>query len=154
MKQLLFLILICLGSVSTQAQQKPQCFYAPKFDDSAHYGKTDALIVQNNTNNINNIHKYIFIYEPRNFNYPPKGKITALYVWVFLSNPDLADGKYRFNPFALRMGTTSRDSFGIGPNCTLFDEEKDLTTVISGNPYTIPDTTLNPHYNFRKWIKF
>jgi len=157
MKQLLFLILMCIGAISTHAQQKPQYYFAPKLDDSAHYGKTyfatDALIVQYNTNNINSIHKNIFIYEPRNFNYPPKGKITALYVWVYLSNPDLADGKYRFNPFALRMGATSRDSFGIGPNCTLFDEEKDLITVISGNPYIIPDTTLTPYNNFRKWIK-
>jgi hypothetical protein len=157
MKQLLFLIMLCIGAISTQAQQKPQYYFAPKLDDSAHLGITyftlGPMFFQTTNTAPTLINQYIAIYEPRNFNYPPKGKITALYLWVYAAYTNFADGKYRFSPFDIRMGTTLRDSFGIGSNCTLFDEEKDLTTVISGNPYTIPDTTLNPHYNFRKWIK-
>ncbi|HQE13359.1 MAG TPA: T9SS type A sorting domain-containing protein [Flavipsychrobacter sp.] len=157
MKQFLFLILMCLGVISTQAQQKPQYYFAPKLDDSAHFGITyytvHGGISQHNTTSLSLIYKQLSIYEPRNFKYPPKGKITALYLWVYNAYTNYADGKYRFSPFVIRMGTTLRDSFGIGSNCTLFDEEKDLTTVISGNPYTIPDTTLNPYSNFRKWIK-
>ena len=157
MKQFLFLILMCLGAISIHAQQKPQYYFAPKLDDSSHFGITykslNPIINQNTTTSLSLISKYLTIYEPRNFNYPQKGKITALYFWVYNAYTDYADGKYRFYPFAIRMGTTLRDSFGIGSNCKLFDEEKELTTVISGNPYTIPDTTLNPYSNFRKWIK-
>ena len=158
MKQLLFLILMCFLAIPNQAQQKPQYFYAPKLDDSAHFGITYSalgisVIYQNTTTNLSLISKNLTIYEPRNFNYPPKGKITSLYLWVYSANTDYTDGKYRFSPFAIRMGTTLRDSFGIGPRCKLFDTEKDLTTVIFGSPYTIPDTTLNTYSNFRKWIK-
>ena len=159
MKQFLFLILMCLGVISTQAQQKPQYYFAPKLDDSAHFGITynfniySAYFVQYNGSNYSQLYKSFSIYYPRNFNYPPKGRITALYLWVHNAQTGSTDGKYRFSNVTIKMGNTSRDSFGVGPSCKLFDEEKELTKVIFGNPYILPDTTLAPYYNFRKWIK-
>ena len=57
MKQHLFIILMCLGAISTQAQQKPQYYFAPKLDDSEHFSITyfalGLYMYQNTTTNRN-----------------------------------------------------------------------------------------------------
>ena len=80
MKQLLFLILMCIGAISTHAQQKPQYYYTPKLDDFAHFGITyfhnvySAYLVQHNGPNYSQVAKNFSIYYPRNFNSPPQGE--------------------------------------------------------------------------------
>ncbi len=169
MKQLMLFLLVCIGAYYTSfaqaTNQVPQYYYAPQFDDStlfssqySYYGGgvgfSEIPVQGINT-------KAYSIYYPSNFKYPPKGKITALYIWIYYSQTLDPSGLYKFYNFKIRMGNTSRDSFAydsINKRYVLFDDENELTTVLQGNPYIFDSTTLQGSpigfgLNNRKWLK-
>jgi len=166
MKQLMLLLLLCIGayykSFAQATNQVPQYYYAPQFDDStlyssqySHYGGGLGF-AQTNSSNKNS--KSYTIYYPNNFKYPPKGKITALYLYIYSSITYDPSGLYKFYNSKIRMGNTSRDSFAydaINKRYVLFDDEKELTTVLQGNPYIFDSTTFPILYGFnhKKWLK-
>ena len=169
MKQLMILLLLCIGAYYTSfaqaTNQVPQYYYAPQFDDStlyssqySHYGGGTSF-GQIPTQQLNT--KIYSIYYPSNFKYPPKGKITTLYIWIYYSQTLDSSGLYKFYNSKIRMGTTTRDSIAfdsINKRFTLFDDEKELTTVLQGNPYIFDSTSLQGSpigfgLNHKKWLK-
>jgi len=163
MKQLMILLLLCLGSysaaVSQVTSQAPQYYYAPPFDDTALIFYGNGGVGFNQQYNLAGIdYKVYNIYYPRNFKYPPKGKISALYILMYQALTYDSSGYYKFYNSKIRMGTTTRDSFSydsINKRFIVFDDEKELTTVLQGNPY-IFDSTTSPilfGFNHKKWLK-
>ena len=169
MKQLMILLLLCIGAYYTSfaqaTNQVPQYYYAPQFDDStlfssqySYYGGGTSF-GQIPTQQLNT--KIYSIYYPSNFKYPPKGKITTLYIWIYYSQTLDSSGLYKFYNSKIRMGTTTRDSIAfdsINKRFTLFDDEKELTTVLQGNPYIFDSTSLQGSpigfgLNHKKWLK-
>jgi len=168
MKQLMILLLLCLGSysaaVSQVTSQAPQYYYAPQFDDT-------TLAITNNFSSVAFTQgfgissmpsqKWVCIYYPRNFKYPPKGKITSMYFWIDVAATSDTNGLYKFYNSKIRMGTTTRDSFSydsINKRFIVFDDEKELTTVLQGNPYIFDSTSLQGSpigfgLNHKKWLK-
>ncbi len=158
MKQYLFASIILCLSLCGFAQTVPQYYYAPQFDDSTlgYQNKPFGLAFVQTSGNPNKDFKDIFIFYPKNFKNPPKGKITALYIWMHEAATTNPTGKFIFSDFYIKMGTTTRDSFGydaVKKGYKLFDSEKELTTVIQGKPYTITATNLVSYQCHRKWLK-
>jgi len=166
MKQLMLLLLLCIGSnsaaVSQVTSQAPQYYYAPQFDDT-------TLAITNNFSSVAFTQgfgissmpsqKWVCIYYPRNFKYPPKGKITSMYFWIDVAATSDTNGLYEFYNVKWQMGTTTRDSFAydsINKRFLLFDDEKELTTVLQANPYILDSTSGIPAqsgFKYKKWLK-
>lgn len=158
MKQFLFATIILCISLCGFAQTVPQYYYAPQFDDSTLGYQFNAFgtgFLQTFANPIYN-KKDILIYYPKNFKNPPKGKITALYFWMYEGATTNPSGKFTFSDFYIKLGTTTRDSFGydaVKKGYKLFDSEKELTTVIQGKPYIITDTNVVSYQCNKKWLR-
>ena len=158
MKQFLFASIILCISLCGFAQSVPQYYYAPQFDDSTlghQFTPFGISFSQSFGNPIYNT-KDILIYYPKNFKNPPKGKITALYFWMHEGATTNPTGKFIFSDFYVKLGTTTRDSFGydaVKKGYKLFDSEKELTTVIQGKPYTIADTNVVSYQCRKRWLK-
>jgi hypothetical protein len=165
MKQLMLLLLLCLGSysaaVSQVTSQAPQYYYAPQYDDTSLTivsNLSPLVFSQGYGSSSLPSQKWVCIYYPRNFKYPPKGKITSLYLWIDIATTYDTNGLYEFYNVKWQMGTTTRDSFGydsINKRFLLFDDEKELTTVLQANPYILDSSSglIRTSNNYKKWLK-
>lgn len=165
MKQLILLLLFSLGSysaaVSQVTNQVPQYYYAPPFDDTTlTINSSLSALAFSQGFGISSMpsQKWVCIYYPRNFKYPPKGKITSLYLWIDFAATYDTNGLYEFYNVKWQMGTTTRDSFAydsINKRYVLFEDEKELTTVLQANPYILDSTSglIRTSTNYKKWLK-
>ncbi len=138
-------MIIVLGCMHLKAQ-------TPKYYYSFVTSKGAGYIGGINTFNYSNSKcAYQFIYYPADFNYPPKGLITHIYIHLSPQGMTNFSRPSRIPKFKVRMGLTSSDSFGrtvdlpISDKCQPKNEEGLFQTVIYDTIYTIPDTTAMPN---------
>ena len=134
-----------LGCIQLNAQT-PKYYYSLASKGSQYTYGYSRLNSSSKKNNLQNL------YYPADFNHPPKGLITHIYLHhayqTFYSQVQGLPS--RIPKFRVRMGLTTSDSFiyikevsGVVRKCQPISDEGLLQTVIYDTVYTIPDTLIN-----------